>query len=86
MWAVNMSWEEPMTDKPDQEVKSQDQKDFIDPVATAAVGLFVLVEVVRACISFFTRKVLSIWWQRNIGDKDVTDNQGLSEEESPEEA
>ena len=76
--------------EPKQEIEAQgqDRRDFIDPATTATIGWFVLVEVSKACLAFFTMKILRTWWQAKFGKskEDVgTDYQGIFEEESGKE-
>lgn len=77
---INATNNDKVTDHDDES-----KKDFIGPVAATPILLFVLTEVMKAFIGFFTMKALRSWWDRNYG-KGSDVNQGVSKEKQEQEA
>lgn len=44
--------------------EKRNRKDFIDPVTTSGILALILQPVIQAIISFFTLKILQVWWDK----------------------
>ena len=59
-----------MTDlNKDEKKQDEVQGQFIDPMVTTPIALFILTEVCKAIISFVTFRFLIVFWNKHIKDR-----------------
>lgn len=61
---LDYDYNQPVDVEIDDQTSDEEKKEFVDPATATPILLFILENLMKAVVTFFTMKFLENWWKK----------------------